>query len=228
MCHPPMGNSDCAGFMQLQCLEISELHSCNRSGTANVEDADKLWFDCSLVQRDPVIRWAGEPCSSASSPGQNLQNAIGSGFSGGLGPDPSTSGRYHRGFLRRCHCLGRTESRPSGFPESDSPLAKLYPLDVVRHSQRFSIQQSDSISGQSHAALLCEPYSSRVERFAARCPECPPSASSYKAKREDGSDYLGADCLQLSPGIYRTRRDSAQVSCPLECCLHDPTREASR
>ena len=27
MCHPPMGNSICSGFPQLQCLEISELHS---------------------------------------------------------------------------------------------------------------------------------------------------------------------------------------------------------
>ena len=117
------------------------------------------------MQRNPVIRWAREPYSSASCPGQKLQNAIGSGFSGGLGPDQSTSKRYYRGLLRRRCELRRTESRLFSFPESDSPLAKLYPVDVVRHCQRFSIQQSDSISGQSHAALFCEPYSSRVGRF---------------------------------------------------------------
>ena len=69
------------------------------------------------MQRNPVIRWAGEPCFSASCPGQKLQNAIGSGFSGGLGPDPSTSGRYYRGFLRRCCRLCRTESCLCPFPD---------------------------------------------------------------------------------------------------------------
>jgi hypothetical protein len=83
------------------------------------------------MQRNPVIRWAGEPCSSTSCPGQKLQNAIGSGFSGDLGPDSSTSGRRQRDLLRRCHRVGRTESHLCGFPESDSPLAKLHSLDVV-------------------------------------------------------------------------------------------------
>jgi hypothetical protein len=180
------------------------------------------------MHRNPVVRWAGEPRPSTSCPGQKLQNAIGSGFSCGLGPDLCTSWRYYRGFLRRCCELCRTESRLSRFPESDSPLAKLYPLDVVRHCQRFSIQRSDSISGQSYAALLCEPYSSCVGRFAAYCPVGPPGASNCEAQRKSGSDYLGVVYIHLSPGIYRTRRDSAQVSGPLERCLHDPTGEASR
>jgi hypothetical protein len=71
------------------------------------------------MQRNPVIRRVGEPCFSGSCPGQKLQDATGSGFSGGLEPDSSTSG-YHRGFLRKCHGHGRTESGLCEFPEADS------------------------------------------------------------------------------------------------------------